>query len=56
MRKAPGWEREGGGEKNKIRYWGAGNRSEALRTSRMNENMQAWEIGGPSRMSQRLGR
>ena len=44
-REGPGWERrQGGKEGNMIRYSGE-NRSEALRASRMNGNMQHQEVG-----------
>jgi hypothetical protein len=33
-----------------------GNRSEALKASRINGNMQHQEVEGPSRMSQKPGR
>jgi hypothetical protein len=35
---------EGGGEM--IRYWGGENRTETLRASRMNGNIQSQEVGG----------
>jgi hypothetical protein len=45
-RERPGWEREEVREKGSMIRYGGEDRGEALRSSRMNGNMQSQEVGG----------
>jgi hypothetical protein len=47
------WWEKGGEKGNMIRYWGA--RSKTLKASRMNGNMQPWEVGDPLECTRDLG-